>query len=495
MCDGVTGCGHSLWGWEFYRSTKVLYGNVIVGRGSAARLYPNPAPTSLLWRPDRLTARYELEPGVALEETKFFTNTDVLLDIISLIDNGTAAEPVAIALTGGSYVNPKPVPRDDPSSRGLPPGAEHSVKRNSSVSLDGAFARAGCGAQGGDRCSAVRILESGTGYAKPIDCKFAPFPEGVDCRAREGPMMYDGMSVFLASSQDISKSVRFGRDSDRRATYNFTVELSSGSPVVLGWAMGDDEASTRTRIAQFMTPAAAGTVVLPTRVVDARLLTEKLTTRSSIAASALAARTAAAEHFLTEEVPQLNVTLAASRTPGNEDSAAHVAWDVRSRYACDNKHQKYKFLSGVADVAACKEACAELPSCVEFEWKLDAPHWCALYNISSFPHPNPKYDCGCRGTCQSSPSPSPSPSPPPSPIPPMNRTLDFNNAYYFGWAMCLPPPPPSYASPSRSVIPVHRWGFRYWMMTLDSQRGPFEKIGHAQSAPNNFLGLHLHDTQ
>ena len=52
----------------------------------------------------------------------------------------------------------------------------------------------------------------------------------------------------------------------------------------------------------------------------------------------------------------------------------------------------------------------------------------------------------------------------------MNRTLDFNNAYYFGWAM-------------------------YWMMLLESDRPPYETVGHAQSAPNNFLGIHLHDTQ
>lgn len=30
---------------------------------------------------------------------------------------------------------------------------------------------------------------------------------------------------------------------------------------------------------------------------------------------------------------------------------------------------------------------------------------------------------------------------------------------------------------------------------LDAQRGPYETFGHAQSAPNNFLGIHLHDSQ
>ena len=46
----------------------------------------------------------------------------------------------------------------------------------------------------------------------------------------------------------------------------------------------------------------------------------------------------------------------------------------------------------------------------------------------------------------------------------MNRTLDFNAAYYFGWAM-------------------------YWLLLLEADHPPFETVGHAQSSPNNFLGL------
>ena len=49
-------------------------------------------------------------------------------------------------------------------------------------------------------------------------------------------------------------------------------------------------------------------------------------------------------------------------------------------------------------------------------------------------------------------------------VPRMNRTLDFNAAYYFGWAM-------------------------YWLLLLEADHPPFETVGHAQSAPNNFLGL------
>ena len=35
----------------------------------------------------------------------------------------------------------------------------------------------------------------------------------------------------------------------------------------------------------------------------------------------------------------------------------------------------------------------------------------------------------------------------------------------------------------------------YWLMLLESNRPPYETVGHAQSAANNFLGIHLHDTQ
>ena len=72
VCDEITGCGHDLHGWEFYRDTRVLNGSVTV----AGKVYTNPSPSTLLWRPDRLTVRYEIEPAVVLEEVKFFTNDD-----------------------------------------------------------------------------------------------------------------------------------------------------------------------------------------------------------------------------------------------------------------------------------------------------------------------------------------------------------------------------------------------------------------------------------
>ena len=204
----------------------------------------------MLWRPDRLTARYELEPGVTIQEVKFFTNDDVLLDIVTLLDvvapmpaaasssGGTVLRTVgkphgvgpsvAVHFSGASYVNAKPISpvSQDPSSKGLAPETQRSVKRNATVVVDTLFPTTGCGAGrgaadtggGASQCSAVRVDEKGTAYAKPLDCAFKGLPEGMDCLLKEGKMMYDGMAVFLAASQDISSTVSLGRDADRRAT-------------------------------------------------------------------------------------------------------------------------------------------------------------------------------------------------------------------------------------------------------------------------------------
>eukprot|EP00911_Craspedida_sp_UC1_P000617 UC1_evm1s474 len=116
-----------------------------------------------------------------------------------------------------------------------------------------------------------------------------------------------------------------------------------------------------------------------------------------------------------------------------------------------------------------------------WEWKAEISHgekhWCALYSAASQPIPNPAYDVGCRMTCPGKP-PSPSPSPPP-PGPP------------------APPTPPPPAPPARGVMDAYWYGWSmYWLLSLNSNaKGTYETVRHAQSAPNNFLGLHLHDTQ
>jgi len=107
---------------------------------------------------------------------------------------------------------------------------------------------------------------------------------------------------------------------------------------------------------------------------------------------------------------------------------------------------------------------------MSFEFAHEPAGWCSLFNVTVDPRANSttKFDVGCRGKCASSPAP---PSPPgPAPSPPAGPIRGIKDSYYFGWS-------------------------QYWLMLLDAQRGPYETFGHAQSAPNNFLGLHLHDSQ
>ena len=452
-CDPITGCGHSLRDWEFYRNTRVLYGNVSVTdatKGTTTTVYVNPSPTTLLWRPDRLTIRYELEEDVVITEVKFFTNDDVMLNILTLDDT---KKTVSLTLEGQSYADTKPLPHaaKDPSFAKVPYPTPSSTVINATIELDAAFATTG--SSGCTKCGAIRIDESGLAYGKPIDCSFAPFPEGIDCLAKEGRLMYDGMAVFVATSVPLSsQNVKLDRDIANRAIYNISVPLTAGTatPLVLGWVMGDDTTSTRARIAKYMTPAAA--------------------------AAALAARTAEALDFLTTKVPQLHVTLDKSKVMVDQRvrkvaaaaAAKAATFNYTAGYTCTTGN--YLFLRDQTE-ATCEKACAADVNCVEFKLKLTSPNWCTLSNSSqgSPPKVNPDYGCGCKGACPTAPAPTPGP---PSPIPPMNRTLDFDEAYLFGWAM-------------------------YWMMLIDVQvDGTFETAGgHAQSAPNNFLGIHLHDSQ
>ena len=380
----MTGCGHDLHGWEFYRDTRVLNGSVTVNN----RTYSNPYPTTLRWRPDRLTARYEIETGVVIQEVKFFTNDDVLIDIITLLphegDGEFSGSPaVQLSFDGVSYVNTHPIPpaSRDPSSKGLPPNTQRSVKRNATSELDIHFASHGCGGnqnrnrnqdpvRQSDQCSAIRVEEHGTAYAKPIDCNFAPFPPGVDCLLKEGKMMYEGQSVFIAASVDIASSVTLGRDADRRATYAFAAPLDPHTPLVLGWVMGDDEDEARTRIAAYMHPSAA--------------------------ANALAARTEMANNFLSKQVPQLNVTLkpkhhlrsTLGESAANDDLENNKDdWDEHKFATCHNTNaNKYNFLHNVPDLGACEAACGADSECKQVEFKHTSPNmWCAMYNATSVP--------------------------------------------------------------------------------------------------------------
>ena len=78
VTDDITGTGHSYWGWEFWRKTRVLQGDLVVN----GVVYPTPAPLSLFWRPDRLTATY-MAGGVVVEEVKFITADDAMQSLCS----------------------------------------------------------------------------------------------------------------------------------------------------------------------------------------------------------------------------------------------------------------------------------------------------------------------------------------------------------------------------------------------------------------------------
>ena len=58
-----TGFGNDYSGWEFYKDTGDRYGSVKVGR----KIYTNPVPETMTWRPDMMVCEYEIG-GVNLRE-------------------------------------------------------------------------------------------------------------------------------------------------------------------------------------------------------------------------------------------------------------------------------------------------------------------------------------------------------------------------------------------------------------------------------------------
>ena len=93
-------------------------------------------------------------------------------------------------------------------------------------------------------------------------------------------------------------------------------------------------------------------------------------------------------------------------TAGTGLTATAPAFDIKPGYACGNEGGKYKFIGNVTSLQACEAACTAEPICVQFEHRSDTNpgnHWCALYNTTSTPIPNAKFDTGCRGTCTTRP--------------------------------------------------------------------------------------------
>lgn len=112
----------------------------------AETVYAFPSPTSIKWRPDRLTATYVVA-GMTIQEVKFFSRTDVVVSTISLLDLGTeldAAAGVELCFDGSSYVNVKPLSNHDSSAAGLPLTTQHSQQRNSTATADCGLRQALC---------------------------------------------------------------------------------------------------------------------------------------------------------------------------------------------------------------------------------------------------------------------------------------------------------------------------------------------------------------
>lgn len=182
----------------------------------------------------------------------------------------------------------------------------------------------------------MRLSERGTAYATPIDCKFKPLPKGVDCKAKIGRMMYDNMTVVVAASQDISGSLKLTTDADRRQLHNFSLGLKTAAPVVVGWGMGNDAIETKNRVEKLM--------------------------GAKTAMAALDAQTAAANAFITTEVPQLDVKLAPGSGSETEVAMEADRFKVEAGHVCHGS--KYSFIAHVGTVGSCEANCsADSPAC------------------------------------------------------------------------------------------------------------------------------------
>ncbi|MGB2820947.1 MAG: hypothetical protein WBF17_08200, partial [Phycisphaerae bacterium] len=219
IVTGRGGTGHDKWGWEFWRRTRGAYGRVTVNGTSHA----HPRPSKMIWRPDRQVCQYEVG-GARIEETKFISNDDVLCAII------TSSRPVTLTFDGQSFVHDGRLPRHDGDGP-----VPFSRKRTACASFD-------------RTSNAIHVTEGGTIMTKPA--WGAP--------AVEGRLMYDGLSVVLSASEDLSGAHTIRRDAEGRQVYTFTAQAVPGKDLVLAYAMGDEYAPTAARVKKLLSaPRAA----------------------------------------------------------------------------------------------------------------------------------------------------------------------------------------------------------------------------------------------
>ena len=188
--DGTehTGVGNDYRGWEFYKDTRVLYGSVRIGD----KVHKHPAPTKMIWRPDKMICEYQIE-GVKIREEKFIGANDAAASII------TSSEPVILQFTGHSFY------------------VRHSVSSSAKIKYNT------------DR-NVLLINEGGTVTSKPD-------PDGPD---RVGPCVYQGMTTALSSSRDFSKTLALSTGDKGEKKYSFEIPCDQNG-VTVSWAMHDNE--------------------------------------------------------------------------------------------------------------------------------------------------------------------------------------------------------------------------------------------------------------
>ena len=182
-----TGTGNDYMGWEFYKDTRVLYGSVLI----EGKLFRNPAPIRMIWRPDKMICEYEVG-DVLIKEEKFIGSNDAAASII------TSSEPLTLRFEGHSFF------------------VRHSVSSSSKIQYEA-------------KTNAILISEGGTVRSRPD-------PNGPE---RIGPIVYQGMTTALSCTKDFSKTVQLKRGEKGESQYLFEVPCDAKG-VTVSWAMNDD---------------------------------------------------------------------------------------------------------------------------------------------------------------------------------------------------------------------------------------------------------------
>ena len=181
-----TGIGNDYNGWEFYKDTRVLYGSVEID----GKIYENPNPTSMKWRPDKMICEYEVG-GVRIREEKFIGTNDAAASII------TSSKPVVLRFSGHSF------------------HTRNSVSSTAAVRVDA-------------QNQSLIISEGGTVKSRPDP----------DDKERIGPCVYSGMSTVLSSSRPFHQTPEIKKDEKGVQHYSFSVSCDEKGTTV-SWAMDD----------------------------------------------------------------------------------------------------------------------------------------------------------------------------------------------------------------------------------------------------------------